>query len=207
GRRPGRCGGSAGIRRKDGDRRDPEVGVGRVCAELARPRGDDRGRGPACRGVVAKTARRLTPDRYLRAGIARFSPPIRAIANATLARLRALMPGANEFIYDNYNAFVVGFGPNDRPSDAVFSVVVYPKQVNLGFIHGAVLDDPDKVLQGSGTQFRHIKLIPDASVLDRPEVGAVMARAIADADAPFDPRHLRSVSVRMIAKKRRPRRP
>ena len=108
------------------------------------------------------------------AGIAKFSPPTRAIAKAALARLRALLPGATEFIYDNYNALVVGFGPNDRPSDAVFSVVIYPRQVNLGFIHGAVLDDPDKVLQGSGTQFRHIKLIPDASVLDRPEVRAVM---------------------------------
>jgi hypothetical protein len=141
------------------------------------------------------------------AGIAKFSPSIRAIAKAALARLRALLPGATEFVYDNYNALVVGFGPNDRPSDAVFSVVIYPRQVNLGFIHGAVLDDPDKVLQGSGTQFRHIKLIPDASVLNRPEVRAVMMKAIQDAEVPFDPDRKRTVSLRMITRRQRPRRP
>jgi len=154
-----------------------------------------------------KPSRSLSSTAYVNAGVAKFSPAIRATAKSALALLRGLTPGATEFVYDNYNAFVVGFGPNDRPSDAVFSIVIYPRQVNLGFIQGALLDDPDGILQGTGSQFRHVRLIPDASVLDRPEVRAMIAKAIAAADVPFDPRRKRTISVRAISKRQRSRRP
>jgi hypothetical protein len=156
---------------------------------------------------VAKAPKALTPARYLAAGIAKFSPAVRATANGAIARVRALLPGATEFVYDNYNAFAIGFGPNDRPSDALFSVVLYPRQVNLGFIQGAVLDDPDRVLQGTGTQFRHIKLIPDASVLDQPQVRTLMEQAVRTSDVQPDPHRRRVVMVRAVSRRQRPRRP
>src|SRR3954452_3715750 len=148
-----------------------------------------------------------SPAAHVNAALAKFSPKIRAVARAALAAMRRRMPGATEFVYDNYNALVVGFGPTGRPSEAVLSVVIYPGHVNLGFLQGAVLDDPHQLLQGSGTQFRHIKLIPDASVLERPGVQDLIARAIADADAPFNPARKRTVDIRFVSKKQRPRRP
>jgi|tagenome__1003787_1003787.scaffolds.fasta_scaffold20500774_2 hypothetical protein len=147
-----------------------------------------------------------SPAAHVNAALAKFSPKIRAVARAALAAMRRRMPGATEFVYDNYNALVVGFGPTGRPSEAVLSVVIYPGHVNLGFLQGAVLDDPHQLLQGSGTQFRHIKLIPDASVLERPGVQDLIARAIADADAPFDPARTRTIDIRSVSKKQRPRR-
>jgi hypothetical protein len=32
-------------------------------------------------------------------------------------------------VYDNYNGLVIGFGPNDKPSLAIFSIVVFPRWV------------------------------------------------------------------------------
>jgi len=39
-------------------------------------------------------------------------------------------------VYDNYNALVIGFGPNDRPSLAIFSIVLFPRWVTLCFLQG-----------------------------------------------------------------------
>ena len=149
----------------------------------------------------------VSPAAHVNTALAKFSPKIRAVAKAALAAMRRRMPGATEFVYDNYSAFVIGFGPTARPSEAVLSVAIYPGHVNLGFLQGAVLDDPHRLLQGTGSQFRHIKLIPDASVLERPEVQDLVARAIADADAPFDPARKRTIDIRFVSKKQRPRRP
>ena len=91
----------------------------------------------------------MTPDAQLRGFIARFSPPIAKRARAVLAKIRARLPGAMEFVYDNYYALVVGFGPTGRPSEAPFSIVIYPRWVTLCFLDGADLPDPGGLLRGS----------------------------------------------------------
>jgi len=128
------------------------------------------------------------------------------VAKAALATMRKRLPGAIEFVYDNYYALVVGFGPNERPSEAVFSVVIYPRHVSVCFIFGAELDDPQKILQGSGNQVRHIRL-ENAATLDRPEVKALMSRAIEASETPFNPAGRRKMLIRMASAKPRSRRP
>ena len=82
-----------------------------------------------------------------------------AEARSALARLRRLVPGAVELVYDNYNALVVGFGPSERPSEAILSLVAYPKWVTLCFLQDAPeLPDPEGLLKGSGSSVRHISL-------------------------------------------------
>jgi len=139
--------------------------------------------------------------------LARYSPGVRKVAESALVRLRKLVPGAIEMVYDNYNALVIGFSPNQRPSDALFSIVLYPKYVTLFFLHGAALDDPDDLLQGSGSLVRSIRLVPDASVMDRPAVRALIAQAIAASDVPFNPKQRRTLVIRSISRRQRPRRP
>src|SRR5262245_47204057 len=87
-----------------------------------------------------------TPARQLERFLAKYSPEIRARAKAALAIMRRQLPGATEFVYDNYNALVVGFGPNAHPSDAIFSIALYPRHINLYFLFGAEVDDPDRLL-------------------------------------------------------------
>ena len=50
-----------------------------------------------------------------------------------LKKMRARLPGAIQLVYDNYNALAIGFGPSERSSEAIFSIVLYPRYVTLFF--------------------------------------------------------------------------
>lgn len=89
-----------------------------------------------------------------------------------------------ENIYDAYSAVAIGYGSSDRLKDGIFHIAVCFKHVNLGFNHGATLDDPLGILLGTGKQVRHITIKTPAN-LARPEIRAYVRRArkIALADA------------------------
>jgi len=70
--------------------------------------------------------------------------------------MRKKFPRAEVMVYYNY-ALAIGFGPSERASDAVFSIVLYPRWVNLFFLQGAGLPDPHKLLKGSGKLVRSIR--------------------------------------------------
>ena len=155
---------------------------------------------------MAAPAKTLTPPAQLAGFLAKLPPNVRATMKAGIAAMRKHMPGAVELVYRTY-ALVVGFGPNERPSDALFSVVAYSNHVTLCFLQGALLDDPDRLLSGSGNQVRHVKLIPDASVLDRPGIRALIRQAIQASDVPVDPKRRRKLVIRSVSSKYRNVRP
>jgi hypothetical protein len=120
--------------------------------------------------------------------------------------MRERLPGAYELVYDNAYALVVGFGPSERPSEALFSIVIHPKKVSICFLWGVRLSDPNGLLAGSGNQVRHIRL-ENAATLKKRGVRALITAAIDDAGDPFDPAQPGETIVRAISKNRRPRRP
>jgi hypothetical protein len=138
--------------------------------------------------------------------LAKYTLEMVDLAKAVLRKMRARLPGAVELVYDNYNALVVGFGPNERASDAVFSIALYPKWINLFFLYGAMLPDPKGILKGSGKQVRSIK-IKDAAELDKAEIRELMEAALDLADVPIDPKQKRRMAIRAVAVKQRPRHP
>jgi hypothetical protein len=150
--------------------------------------------------------KRTSPEQQLTTFIDRYAPEVAAIARAAHDKVRAQMPGATEFVYDNYNGLVIGFGPSDRPSEAVISIALYPKWVNLFFLDGATLPDPDKRLKGTGSRVRRI-LVSDPNVLDEPAVRALIKAAMHSADTPFKRTNDRHLVIRAIAAKQRSRRP
>ena len=81
-----------------------------------------------------------------------------------------------ENIYDAYSAVAIGYGTSERLSDGIFHIAVYEKGVNLGFNHGATLDDPKGILEGSGSRIRHIK-IRTPEDLERPAIRSYIRRA------------------------------
>src|SRR3954454_20525420 len=95
------------------------------------------------------------PEMQLDDFITKYSPEIAPLAGTAFAKLRALLPRATVLVYDNYNALAVGFGPNERASDAILSLALCPKWVSLFFLQGATLHDPDGLLTGSGKKARH----------------------------------------------------
>ena len=124
---------------------------------------------------------------------------------ACRAALRKRMPTAHELVYDNYNFFVIGYGPNERASDAVVSIAANSKGVGLCFIRGAKLPDPDGVLQGSGNQTRFVRL-PTAKTLVEPPIARLLTLAIERSTVPFPGRGRGPTIVKSISKKQRPRR-
>ena len=115
-----------------------------------------------------------SPEEQLTGFIGKYTPEIGILAQTVLAKMRAHLPGAIELVYDNYNALVIGFGPTERTSDAVFSIALYPRWVTLFFLQGVGLPDPQKLLKGSGKIVRHI-VLKEATDLDKPAVQKLMA--------------------------------
>lgn len=153
-----------------------------------------------------KLASTSPPAQQLAGFLAKFTPEVRSLAKSALSVMRKRLPGAIEFVYDNYYALVIGFGPSERPSEAIFSIVLYPRHVSLCFLFGAELTDPEGLLQGNGNQVRHIRL-DDGSTLDKPAVRALIVQAVKASDTPFDRKGRRRVLIRSASTKRRPRRP
>ena len=147
-----------------------------------------------------------SPERQFAAFMAKYTPEIRRLAEEALAKMRALVPGAVEMVYDNYNALVVGFGPSERASEAILSIVLYPRWVTLFFLRGATLPDPQKLLRGSGRIVRHI-VLNDAADLDAPAVRALITRALDRAATRPDPRNPRRMVIKSVSARQRPRRP
>src|SRR5690349_3158136 len=99
-----------------------------------------------------------SPEKQFAGFLARYAPEVRALANEAIVKLRDLLPEAIEMVYDNYYALVIGFGPTERPSEAVFSIAIYPNHVSLCFLQGAKLPNPHPLLKGGGNLVRHIRL-------------------------------------------------
>src|ERR1700690_484907 len=137
--------------------------------------------------------------------IDKFAPEMAKVIRAVRKALRKRLPTANELVYDNYNFFVIGYDPTERPSDCILSVAAGANGVGLCFIRGASLPDPRKTLLGSGKQTRFIR-IESAEVLARPEVEALIVAAVAKSKPPLPSIGKRKLIIRSVSAKQRPRR-
>jgi len=149
----------------------------------------------------------MSPAAQLNSFFAKYTPAMAAAGKAARSKMRRRLPGAFELVYDNYNALVIGFGPTERPSEAVFSLAFFPDHVSLCFLRGALeLSDPHKLLRGEGKQIRHIRLESPAT-LERPAVQDLISQAIAV--TLFRPGSAKAgrLIIRSVSAKQRPRRP
>ena len=146
-----------------------------------------------------------TPERQLAAFIAKFTPAMGRLIRAARAPLRRRLPNAQELVYDNYNFFAIGYGPNDKAGQAIFSLAAQAKGLSLFFLQGAGLPDPHGILRGSGNIVRSIRL-DSAAALDSPEVRALMEEALKHAKAPLIPECRHTLIIKSISAKQRPRR-
>ena len=143
--------------------------------------------------------------RHVEAFIAKFDPAMAKRICEVRAALRKRFPTAIEMVYDNYNFFVIGYSPTERPTDYIVSLAANSKGVGLSFNHGADLADPHKILQGSGSQNRFVRLVEGAKTLKQPHVAALIDAAEENSGKLF-PKELGFTVVRSVSAKQRPRR-
>jgi hypothetical protein len=91
---------------------------------------------------------------------------LRLIAREWFERIRACGDDVRELLHDG--------SPTACVDDAAFAYVnAFKAHVNVGFFHGAALEDPAGLLQGTGKRMRHVKLQPGG-----PENAAALAGLI-----------------------------
>lgn len=147
-----------------------------------------------------------SPAKRLAAFLAKFDPAIRKLVRSARGSLRHRLPTAIELVYDNYNALVIGFGSTERASDAIVSLAIYARGVNLYFIEGAHLPDPHHVLKGSGKQGRFVRL-DDAAALETPAIATLLSAAVQQARPPLRTTGHGYMVIKSVSAKQRPRRP
>lgn len=146
-----------------------------------------------------------SPEKQLRTFVAKFEPKHQAVIRSVRKALRKRLPTANELVWDNYNFFVIGYSATERPSDSIVSIAAAANGVGLAFYRGASLPDPHKILQGSGSQNRFVRL-ESAETLNDPKIKALIGAAFDQAITPFAKTGRGKLIIRSISKKQKPRR-
>lgn len=145
------------------------------------------------------------PPAALRKFLEPYGPAISRVFFATRKAVLTTAPETTELIYDAYNAVTVAYSFTDRLKEAFCHVAAYPSYVNLGFNRGARLADPERLLVGTGTNIRHIRIavIED---LQRPSVQNLVRAAVEEgrSGSPAGKPRPQSIVKAVYPKKRRP---
>jgi hypothetical protein len=97
---------------------------------------------------------------------------LRVLAQTWFARMRQCGDDVRELFHDGCPVACV--------EDAPFGYVnAFKRHVNVGFFHGAALEDPAGLLEGSGKRMRHVKLKP-GQALDAAALGDLIEAAYMD---------------------------
>ena len=147
-----------------------------------------------------------SPAKQLTSFIAKFDPAVAKLVRSARLVLRKRFPTAIELVYDNYNALAIGYSTSERVSDVMFSLAVYPRWVDLYFMYGRSLPDPNRLLQGSGKKGAFVRL-DDLSTLDHGPVKLLLEAAVQNADPPLPATGKGHTVIKSISAKQRPRRP
>jgi hypothetical protein len=97
-------------------------------------------------------------------------------------RLREIVvdvdPDSVEEVRLGDRAATYGVGPK-KMSEGYSYILPYKNWVNLGFFKGAVLPDPDGIMEGTGAMMRHVKIrsLEDA---EKPSVHKLIGEALAE---------------------------
>ena len=62
-----------------------------------------------------------TAESELRSFIEKFNPKDQRLICSVRSAVRNRFPAANELVWDNYNFFVIGYSPTERPTDSIAS--------------------------------------------------------------------------------------
>jgi len=135
-----------------------------------------------------------------------YDPAVRKLALALRDLVLRELGTCHENVYDAYNAVAISYGTSPHLRDGICHIAVYTNYANLGFHHGAALDDPGKLLRGTGRSIRHLRVASPDDIA-RPELREFIRKAKAHAGVVGDAKAPR-VSSRVKAvypRKRRPR--
>src|SRR6185503_4192421 len=103
-------------------------------------------------------------------------PGLATIARRLRAMIRDVDGGVVETVRLGDNSATFGVGPRKMTDGYAYSMPMRG-YIDLGFYQGALLADPERLLEGTGKGLRHVK-IRSLAEANRPSVRALMATAL-----------------------------
>ena len=100
-------------------------------------------------------------DRLLSA----YSPAVREIVLETRRWIAAAVPGLTETV--DAKSRVVGYGFGTGYADLICTIILSKDGAKLGIVGGAELDDPYRLMEGSGKRHRYVTLEKTADLRKR----------------------------------------
>lgn len=94
------------------------------------------------------------------------SSQVEAIARQLRDLIIGVYPDVVEVPWPNQKIIGYGVGPK-KMSEHFCYIAAQREYVNLGFYYGAVLPDPEELLEGTGKNLRHIK-VREVSMVAKP---------------------------------------
>ena len=89
--------------------------------------------------------------------VSKVSPHARELAKQARDLIRSVYPAVVEVPWPKQRVIGYGVGPK-KMSEHFCYISVSKDHVNLGFMYGAELPDPQKLLEGSGKLLRHVRI-------------------------------------------------
>jgi hypothetical protein len=89
--------------------------------------------------------------------VSKVSPHARQLAERARSLIRAVYPAVMEVPWPKQRVIGYGVGPK-KMSEHFCYLSVSKDHINVGFMYGAELPDPAKLLEGSGKLLRHVRI-------------------------------------------------
>jgi hypothetical protein len=105
------------------------------------------------------------------------APDLQAIERALRATIRRELPDAVEQV--DFGNKLIAFGRSMKMRGLLFAIIAHRTWVNLQLADGALLPDPDGLIEGTGKRIRHIKIRSVEAASSAPVVAAIRAELAA----------------------------
>jgi hypothetical protein len=129
------------------------------------PSGDDRG--PDAAALEADV------DRLL----GEHTPELQAIERALRAAIEGEFPAV--VVQVDFGNKLIAFGRTMRMRGLLFAIIAHQSWVNLQLADGALLADPDGLIEGTGKRIRHVKIRSVEAASSPPVVAVIRAQLAA----------------------------
>jgi hypothetical protein len=105
-------------------------------------------------------------------------PRLRPLCRALRSLVASLDEDFVEVVWPRQEIASYGVGPKKMTEHYAY-IGVQGSYLNLGFYHGTALNDPTRLLEGTGKRLRHVKIY-DAAEVKNAAIAALLREAISD---------------------------
>lgn len=141
------------------------------------------------------------PDPQLLDFLSACDSPVSGLALALREIVLEEAPDAIEKVYRNHPS-AVWFGSGPKMKDMFCYIATARSHVNLGFCRGALLADPNHVLEGEGKVMRHVKFRSERDV-ERAFVRRYIRAAVEQSEQAEQIEHVEQPRAKGLNRKKR----